>query len=264
MGGWGKCVICQGRIEKIKLTISLKSYSQLYQDLIAIDFFRLCPATHNRFLDIGAFDGIGFSNTRLLFEQGWSGICVEPVMKNYQKLEILYRGTNVITIRAAATDYVGEMEINVATIPWAQDWGSDVSSSSNDIVERWSDYNWEKEIVPATTIDEILEKNNIVQIDFVSIDVEGHEMSVLREFTLQKYQPLLLVVEYSTKEQRHELVLYMERLGYVSWVDNGQDVLFVQKSTLRSWMVIILGYYHNLRFSKPIQFVTRFIKRLGQ
>lgn len=31
-----------------------------------------------RFLDIGAYDGITYSNTRCLMERGWSGICVEP------------------------------------------------------------------------------------------------------------------------------------------------------------------------------------------
>jgi FkbM family methyltransferase len=244
--------------------MSSKSYGQLYQDLIAINFFRLYPATHNRFLDIGAFDGIGFSNVRLLFEQGWSGICVEPVMKNYQKLESLYQGTNVITIRAAVTDYEGELKLNVATIPWAQDWGSDVSSSSSDVLKRWPDYNWETEIVPATTVNKILEKSNITQVDFVSIDVEGHEMAVLRGFNVQKYEPLLLVVEYSTTEQQNELILYMEGQGYASWVNNGQDIFFVQKPALKNWKVSIYGYYQQIMFSKPVQFIVRLVRQLGQ
>ena len=241
--------------------IKKNSYSQLGQDLLALDFFAHYPIRDKIFLDVGAFDGIGFSNTHLLFEQGWSGICVEPVMKNYQKLESLYRGTNVITIRAAATDYEGEMELNVATIPWAKDWGSDVSSSSDDMVERWPDYNWEKEIVPATTIDKILEKNKVAKIDFASIDVEGHEMSVLRGFNLKKYQPLLLVVEYSTPEQRHELISYLERQGYVSWVDNGQDVYFVKKSVLRNWKVVVLGYYQKFRYCKLLQLIARLMRK---
>ena len=244
--------------------MSSKSYGQLYQDLIAIKFFRLYPALNNRFLDVGAFDGIGFSNVRLLFEQGWSGICVEPVMKNYQKLESLYQGTNVITIRAAVTDYEGELKLNVATIPWAQDWGSDVSSSSSDVLKRWPDYNWETETVPATTVNKILEKNNIAQVDFVSIDVEGHEMAVLRGFNVQKYEPFLLVVEYSTTEQRNELILYMERQGYALWVDNGQDIFFVQKPALKNWKVSIYGHCQQIRFSKPVQFIVRLVRQLGQ
>lgn len=33
---------------------------------------------YGRYLDIGAFDGKTFSNTRLLAEKGWEGVCVEP------------------------------------------------------------------------------------------------------------------------------------------------------------------------------------------
>jgi len=239
-----------------------KNYAQIGQDVLALKLFFYYPAKNKTFLDIGAFDGIGFSNTRLLFEQGWSGICVEPVMKNYQKLESLYQGTNVITVRAAATEYDGEMELNVATIPWAEDWGSDVSSSSEDAIEHWPDYNWNKETVPAMTVNTIMEKNNVAHVDFVSIDVEGHEMSVLYGFDLQKYNPFLLVVEYSSTEERNELTDYMKHQGYASWVDNGQDIFFIKSSILRNWKVFIYGYYQQLKFSKPAQYITRMVKQL--
>jgi len=243
--------------------LNKKSYAQIGQDVLALELFFYSPAKDMTFLDIGAFDGIGFSNTRSLFEQGWSGICVEPVMKNYQKLESLYWGTSVITVRAAATDYDGEIELNVATIPWAKDWGSDVSSSSEDAMEHWPDYNWSKETVPAMTVNTIMEKNNITHVDFVSIDVEGHEMSVLHGFNLQKYNPLLLVVEYSSTEEQNELIHYMKRQGYASWVDNGQDIFFVQEPILKNWKVFIYGCYQQLKFSKPAQYITRVIKQLA-
>ena len=102
-----------------------KGYGQLGQDLLALDFFRSYPAESKVFLDIGAFDGISFSNTRLLFEEGWSGVCIEPCSKNYKKLELLYKDTPVVTVKAAATDYEGELELNVATIPWAREWVSE-------------------------------------------------------------------------------------------------------------------------------------------
>lgn len=215
-----------------------KGYAQLGQDLIASSFFKHYPAIRNFFLDIGAFDGIGFSNTHLLFEQGWHGLCVEPVLKNYKKLESLYLNTNVITVRAAAADYEGESVLNVATIPWAKDWGSDVSSSSQEVLARWPDYIWEKETVPVMTVNRILERNGVVHTDFVSIDVEGQEIAVLRGFDLQKYQPHLLVVEYSSPQERIELIQYMDRQGYFLWLENGQDIFFVRGSILSHWVIL--------------------------
>jgi len=239
----------------------LKSYAQIKQDLLALYFFELSPAENDVFLDVGAFDGIGFSNSRLFFENGWNGICVEPVLKNYKKLEHLYENTDVITVRAAAADYVGELELNVATIPWAEDWGSDVSSSTDDALERWPDYVWEKETVPSMTINNILEENNVRHVDFVSIDVEGHEMAVLRGFDLQKYAPHLLVIEYSTPEERLELIHYMDIHGYALWVDNGQDIFFVLKPLMKNWRVSLFGVWQRLWGNRLWRYVVAMGKR---
>lgn len=227
-----------------------KTYAQIGQDLLALDFFRFYPARQKVFLDVGAFDGIGFSNTRLFFEMGWGGVCVEPAWKNYEKLEKLYKDTNVISVRAAASDREGEQALNVATIPWAEEWGSDVSSLTDDVLERWPNYAWEKEVVPVMTINQILEKNNVSRVDFASIDVEGREMAVLRGFDLQKYQPILLVVEYSDSKERRELISHMKYRGYFPWVDNGQDVFFAHRQALKNWMVYVSGIYQQLRFTR--------------
>ncbi|MFH2102000.1 MAG: FkbM family methyltransferase [Chloroflexota bacterium] len=238
-----------------------KSYAQLGQDLIALKFFRLYPARHKVFLDIGAFDGIGFSNSRLFFEHGWSGVCVEPVLKNFTKLQKLYEGTNVVTVRAAATDHEGQLELNVATIPWAEDWGSDVSSLTDDAKERWPDYIWEKEVVPATTVNKILDANEVDRVDFVSIDVEGQELAVLRGFDLAKYQPHLIVVEYSDKPGRQELVKHLNNQGYFVWSDNGQDIFAVRGSKLAHIPVILNGWWHRFLKGRLVQFVKKVFSR---
>ncbi len=180
----------------------MKSYAQLRQDLFPQEFFKYYPPKHKIFIDCGAFDGIGYSNTRLFFEEGWSGICIESCQKNYEKLERLCKETNVIIIKAAISDFEGEKELNIATIPGSEDWGSDVSSLTDDVIQRWPDYIWEKEIVSVTTLNKILNRNAIENVDFISIDVEGHEMAVLRGFDLNKYKPHLMVVEYSSSEEK--------------------------------------------------------------
>jgi hypothetical protein len=50
--------------------------------------------------------------------------------------------------------------------------------------------------VPARTLDDILEEAKApAPIDFVSIDVEGHEVEVLKGFDLRRWQPRLLLIE---------------------------------------------------------------------
>lgn len=67
-------------------TISGKTYSQYDQDIRVIDFFRGLDKDY--FVDIGAFDGIYFSNTyKLEKELNWSGICVEPLDEKFALLQ---------------------------------------------------------------------------------------------------------------------------------------------------------------------------------
>ena len=42
------------------------------------------------------------------------------------------------------------------------------------------------------------------EIDFISIDVEGHELNILRGLNLKKYKPKILSVEYIDTEMKKE------------------------------------------------------------
>jgi len=50
--------------------------------------------------------------------------------------------------------------------------------------------------VDTVTLNQLLFKNNIKKIDFLSVDVEGHEINVLNGFNIKKYSPQLVVVEF--------------------------------------------------------------------
>jgi len=52
--------------------------------------------------------------------------------------------------------------------------------------------------IPTDTLNSIIERSPFEnpQIDFMSIDVEGSELNVLKNFDFIKYSPKILVVEY--------------------------------------------------------------------
>lgn len=50
------------------------TYAQRHED----DYLKGALPAFGRFLDIGAYDGKTFSNIRLLAEEGWEGVCIEP------------------------------------------------------------------------------------------------------------------------------------------------------------------------------------------
>lgn len=66
--------------------------------------------------------------------------------------------------------------------------------------------------VEVMTLDSIVSKSPDLKIDFLSIDTEGMEISVLSGFNLQKYCPTLICLEDHMDEL--DLYFYMRRQGY--------------------------------------------------
>lgn len=80
--------------------------------------------------------------------------------------------------------------------------------------------------VTCKTLDSILEENNVdVGFDFISIDIEGHEMEMFKGFTLKKWNPKLVLLEdHVTNHKKHNFM-----------VQNGYQVLL--RTGLNSWYV---------------------------
>ena len=86
------------------------SYSQHGEDLFIIQY--LDTELTGSILDIGANDGITYSNSRLFIEQlGWQGVLVEPTSLCIKKLNELYSGNDLVTIYPYAIDEVEQETI---------------------------------------------------------------------------------------------------------------------------------------------------------
>ena len=49
--------------------------------------------------------------------------------------------------------------------------------------------------VPTVTIDDLLERNGVEKIDFLSMDIEGFQLTALKGFDIQRYRPELVCIE---------------------------------------------------------------------
>jgi FkbM family methyltransferase len=226
-------------------------YSQYpHQELYLRLLLALWRPRHRFFIDVGAFDGISFSNVRWAYDRGWSGLCVEPASVNYEKLERRYRGTTVQTVRAAVADYVGEAELQVAEIPGSEAWGSDTSTLLDGQMKKWPSYRWSTERVPVRTLDSLLECGQAPAVDLISIDVEGAEAAVLRGFDLARYRPRVMIVEYNEPSRRAELLRMVRPRGYAVAVDNGTDLFLVRAR--RSLVGVVRAALAGPEFSRRV------------
>jgi hypothetical protein len=70
-------------------------------------------------------------------------------------------------------------------------------------------------VVPMRTLDSVLkEAGSPQQIDFVSIDVEGAELRVLRGFSIDHYRPRVILLEANSRQERNQLSSYLAPFGY--------------------------------------------------
>lgn len=135
------------------------------------------------FVDIGAYDGITWSNSLTLEENyNWEGICIEANPLAYQKL---FKSRNCKKFNFAICENNKEMMF------WAisgycemlsgfeQSYDSKHVERINEEIKKFGG-NITKIKVMAKTLQSILNKENINNIDYLSIDTEGSELSILK------------------------------------------------------------------------------------
>ncbi len=177
--------------------------------------------TDGKFLDIGAFHPIVFSNTRALFECGWGGVMVEPGPAQMRNLLEEYGGDDRIKLVSAAVSvssewYIAELHVT--------DDGT--STTDNEAYIKWKDtcHFVGRMYVPVITVSEIL--NRFGRFDFVSIDTEGTNLLVLRQLLNEtQMRPVCICVEYDGQlEECCELAFGK---GYTQTYLSGENAVYV-------------------------------------
>ena len=193
----------------------IKSYSQEAQDLKVLLHYKLKKGGY--FLEIGASDGVKFSNTYLLEQKyNWSGICVEPIKDDYNKL-INNRSCHCSDL-ALYSKSNEELEFNIYEYNLLSGLNKHVNTYSNQPIK-------EKVIVKTITLNDLLEKYNAPSfIEYLSIDTEGSEYEILSVFNFTKYKFGLIHVEHNYEEpKRQQIKELLLKNGYIYIGEYKQD-----------------------------------------
>ena len=168
-----------------------KFFSQSGQDRILKNHF-FKNKKKGFFVEIGAFDGIEGSNC-LYFENNyaWNGIALEPSKTQFSKLK-KNRKCSVLNLAISSSEK--EVEFYDVHEGLAQMSGiNDINYSSKDIVEKDIKSKIKKYKLKTTTFDKIVPLDEV--IDYLSIDIEGGEMEVLKSIDFKKYTIKVISVE---------------------------------------------------------------------
>ncbi len=158
-----------------------QSYSQFGEDILVWKYFG--NKTDGFFIEVGANDPENLSQTRLLESNGWQGILVEPQSVCCEQLRRVRPRAHVFQVACGAPEQRGKALFQL-------------SQQSSKLTTPGTGGQSESQVeVRVMTLDDILEQTPHPRIDFLSIDVEGFELNVLRGFNLEKHQPRLMLIE---------------------------------------------------------------------
>lgn len=184
------------------------------------------------YIDVGAFDGVHLSNTYSFELAGWNGICVEAIPDIFESCQKARPNTICINAACIGRDDLREVKFFVEKLGLLS--GVSVDANEDDIRNRYSrrgiDFEGLEPItVPARTLNSILDDHLAPghAIDFVSIDVEGSELDVLKGFDLNRYAPRCIVIEANDDEHERAIMkCLVEKEKYIFARRLGANLFF--------------------------------------
>lgn len=210
----------------------IKCLDDIYTDLFEYK-------THGFFVEIGAFDGQSFSNTCFLADIGWSGIYVEPVLKNYARCRVRHKNNNNINVIRKAIDsktsradiYLGEEYSTLCTETYqmlkCNDWSKNRFTNRTESVATW-------------TLQQLLEHTSVKQgFDILVIDTEGSEWNILKKFDIKLWRPKAVIIElhennpnytYMQTNQKN-IIKYFQKNNYKSIYSDEINTIYIHTET---------------------------------
>lgn len=174
------------------------------EEWLVRDFFR--DRRDGYFVDVGAGHYWRDSNTYFLETAlGWHGLAIDGLEDYRAGYEQHRSGTRFLTFFVSdrsghmASLYVNPLDKRLSSSDRS------VPASRGPTLERQ---------VPTITLNDLLEREEVERIDFLSMDIELSEPAALKGFDPERYRPELICVE-AHLQVREELLHYFARRGYV-------------------------------------------------
>ena len=181
------------------------------------------------YLDIGAHHPTYLSNTYLFYENGSSGVCVEPDPFLFEEIRKVRKRDICLNVGVGSggTEKADFYILNVRTL----------NTFSREEANRYASYegkNIEKVVeIPLVSVNEIIEKHCVQQPNLISLDVEGMDLQILRDFDFDKYTPEVFCIETltytedNTERKLTEIIDLMVSKNYFVYADTYLNSIFV-------------------------------------
>ncbi len=192
------------------------------------------------FIEAGANDGVSMSNTYLYeFFLNWKGLLVEPNKNRYIKCKENRPNSIVENVALVSSEYQKEFIRG--------SFEGDTNSMTARVIDFRQEVfnkNYFKEIllhlrqrkivkVKASTLDNLLAKHNVKEIDLLYLDTEEYELPILKGINLDKTRPKFIVVEIFPSEKSFNSIkehLTENNYEFIERIPNTDDYIFKDRN----------------------------------
>lgn len=202
------------------------SYAQNGEDLFVLEYF---GDFKGELLDIGANDGMTFSNSRLLIEIGWDAHLLEPG----SIFDELYDNYKTKPLTVAVHNFgIGEKSEVVQFyesgphIKNGKDKGL-VSTTDYQETLRWTDVEFIEKNIQLVTFENFYDFVERPKFDFISLDAEGMDWQILQQIDLDAVGCKVLCIEWNSKPELLKLFTDYCK-GFRIGLMNAENLVFVR------------------------------------
>ena len=210
------------------------SYSQCGEDLV-VDFLLtwVLKIEKPTYLDIGAHHPWSLNNTMLFYKRGLTGINIEPDpvlfqdFIKYRKRDInINKGIGFNKNSEVADFYIMSYK---ALNTFSKEEAEKIDREGNVKIETIKQ-------VEIININELLLKHySNKPLDFLSIDVEGLDLDILKSIEFEKYKINIICVETveylkaNDTKKKNSIKEFLFSKGYSAYADTSINTIFVRK-----------------------------------
>ena len=223
-------------VKSVVMKQNFKAGSQLMQDEIVIALTsklrELLPISQGKdsffFIDLASNDAIQLSNTLLLEENGWKGLCIEPNPIYWYRLA--HRKCEVVGTFVGGKNDMKEVDVSLTN----EEEGGIVGEEMDNRKVNNKQTTEKRYTISIRSLFSSFQVPN--KIDYMSLDVEGAEGIVMDDFPFESYKISFLTVERPKlelqkllKDNGYQFVIMLASWGETLWVHESVTTKFSLK-----------------------------------
>lgn len=212
---------------------SRRSYSQSGEDMLAAYLAHNLHLNEVKYLDIGAYSPTHLSNTYFFYERGSSGVCVEANPNLSKEFKLVRGRDTVLNVAISPTDN-GIAPFYILDAPTL----STLSKAEADRLVKEEGVQLVQTIdLPVLSISQLLlSEFQDRNLNFLSLDVEGLDFQIMKNFDFNYVRPEILCLETleykksGIQSKNSELITFIVQNGYSVYADTQINTIFVDNN----------------------------------